>query len=405
MPSDKIITEEDPRAVALEFAKKIGANQKINDPSGKTRRRESKNYKTYNKTDIETWLKSPTTSEKELRDASIFLYQTNPRYRSLLSYFANLPCWTHTITAVNYNPTKGKKENMKKQYMKTCNIIESMKVEKTMRDATLVALREGVYYGVIWGGDGSNFIMQKLNPDHCTILSVSDGGVFDFAYDMGSLQEDKIDGYFPPEFKDMWDAYVKTGERYQKVPPEISFCLKADPTVPEYSIPPFASVLPALYYIKAVEELSVTSSELQNYKLLAAELPLDENGVPTMTYETAMEYYDHISNNLAEMIGLCITPFKIKDFTFDKSSESSQVNSVSRATENFFAAAGTSAQLHGITNDTSSVTKLAIKVDEAYSFVYVEQCEQIINRFLKLMSGTQKFKIRFLPVTQFNKPE
>lgn len=49
MPSDKIITEEDPRAVALEFAKKIGANQKINDPSGKTRRRESKNYKTYNK--------------------------------------------------------------------------------------------------------------------------------------------------------------------------------------------------------------------------------------------------------------------------------------------------------------------------------------------------------------------
>ena len=78
---------------------------------------------------------------------------------------------------------------------------------------------------------------------------------------------------------------------------------------------------------------------------------------------------------------------------------------MARANENFFASAGTSALLHGATNSTSGVTKLSIKVDEAFAFDIMYQCGAAINRFLKTLSGSVKFKVNFLPVSIFNETE
>ena len=62
--------------------------------------------------------------------------------------------------------------------------------------------------------------------------------------------------------------------------------------------------------------------------------------------------------------------------------------------------------LHGRENDTSGVTKLAIKNDETYVLGMVQQVERVINRYLKIgFSGTSKFKISILPITVFNKEE
>ena len=95
----------------------------------------------------------------------------------------------------------------------------------------------------------------------------------------------------------------------------------------------------------------------------------------------------------------------MKDFNFDRSGATAQIDEVSRANDNFFAEAGTSALLHGATNDTSGVTKLAIKVDEAYAFGLMYQAENIVNKFLKRMPGKIKFKIHFLEVSQFNRED
>ena len=263
---------------ALAFAKAM-AQQTIHDPAGKTSRRTSRTYTTYTRENVEEWLSSPTSNEKNLRDASVFLYQTNSRYRNLLHYYANVPCWLYTITPVNYNPDKVKRETFRKQYQKTCNIIESMGIIKTMREAALIALREGALYGVIWGGDGNSFILQRLNPDYCSIVSISDGGVFQFAYDMSKIKEADLPTYYPPQFADMYREYQRTGNQYQVVPPEISFCLKGDSSIVDYSLPPFSAVLPSLYSIKNVEDLTETATELSNYKLIAGVLTVDNEGV------------------------------------------------------------------------------------------------------------------------------
>lgn len=396
--------KESQRKIALAFAKAM-ARQVVHDPDGKTSRRASTAYSAYTRENIEKFLASPTANEKELRNASIYLYQTHSRYRNLLHYYACVPRWYYILTPLAFNPDKVKKDNFKKQYQKVCNIVESMGVVRAMREASLVALREGAFYGLIWGGDGSCFILQKLNPDNCQIVSITDGNVFQYAYDMSKVKEEDLDTYYPPQFTEMYRAYASGGSKYQLVPPEIGVCLKGDPSIVEYSIPPFSAVLPSLYSIKNIEDLTETATELSNYKLIAGLLPTDDEGSPLIDYETAMQYYAHIAGNVGDRVGVALTPFELKSYDFEQSGTTAQVDNISRANENFFAAAGTSALLHGATNATSGVTKLAIKVDEGFAFSIMDQCSSVINRFLKTLSGTVKFKLSFLPVSIFNEAE
>ena len=347
---------------AWEFAKNL-ANQVVHDPDGKTSRRTSRTYSAPTKEDIEDYLKSPSSNEKSLRNASIYLYQINTRYRNLLNYYGNLLCWIYVINPVNYNPDKVKKDSFKKQYLKVCNILESMGVEKSMREIVVTALREGAYYGVIWGGNGDSFILQRLDPDNCVIVSISDGGVFQFKYDMSKVKAQDVETYYPPAFAEMYNEYLRTGEKYQLVPPEIAVCFKADPSIVEYSVPVFAGTMPTLFDIENTKALSETADELSNYKLLAGKIPVDEEGVPLIEYNTVMQYYNHIANNVGDRVGVAISPFELKDYSFEQSGTSAQIDEVSRANDNFFAEAGTSALLHGSTNSTSGVTKLAIKTD------------------------------------------
>lgn len=412
VPAPAPVAKEPMRDAAEEFAKiqaafaKALAEVVIHDPSGDTSRRKSAVYNgtATDKASVEDWLLAPTSNEKNLRNSSIYLYQTSSRYRELVTYYSSLPLYSYVITSVNFNPEKVKPESFRKQYKKVCDIMESMNVASTVREAILVAIREGAYYGVVWGKDGNSFILQKLDADNCVITSMGNG-VFNFAYNMSKVKEADLATHYPPEFTDMYRQYQADGRQYQPVPQDIAFCIKADPTVVEYSIPPFAAVLPTLYTIKTIEELAVTAEKLENYKLLSAKMPVDDNGVPILTYESAMQYYAHIAKNLPEMIGLCISPFDIEDHKFEQSGSATQIDTVSRATKNFFEAAGTSANLHGYTSNATAVTKLRIKPDESFAFNLMHQCERVINKLLRNISGTQKFKIRFLDISVYNREE
>lgn len=397
-------TKSERQEFAENFAKNL-AQQTIHDPDGKTSRRKSRSFQTVTRESVEGYLESPTANEKNLRDASILLYQTSSRYRNLIRYYANIPKWYYIITSLNYNREKTKENTFKSQYLKVCNLLDSMCIAKNMREVMLIALREGAYYGVIWGGDGNSFILQKLNPDNCQIVKITDGNVFQFTYDMSKISEADLPTYYPPQFTDMYNAYRQGGSQYQLVPPEISFCIKGDSSIPEYSIPPFSAVLPGTFSLKNIEDLTETATELSNYKLLAGVIPVDSEGVPLIEWPVAQQYYSHIANNVGDRVGVAISPFKLESYDFEQSGNTAQIDNIARANENFFASAGTSALLHGATNSTSGVTKLAIKVDEAYAFELMSQCEAAINRYLKTLGGSIKFKISFLPVSIFNEAE
>ena len=384
------------------FVKAMQALQ-IKNPNN-TSNNKSVRYQTYTRDQIVSFLQSPTANVKNLRNASKYMYSVDNRYKRLIWYYAYLYLFQYVISPLNFDSSKYKKEAFRKQYMKASNVLELMNLAEELGKEFVVALRDGAFYGVRWLDSNSSFI-QTLDPDNCEITSVMDG-TFLFSYDMSKItNEDQLKN-FPPEFTKMYRDYENNGNKFQPVPQDISVCVKADPSVWDYTIPPFSAVLPELYRISNFSDIEETTGELNNYKLLAAQVPLNNEKQPTMTYDEVMKYYGHLSKNIGERVGLAVSPFNIQDFSFEQSAGAADVDSLSRAVKNFWISAGTSSMLHGENNNTSGVLKLAVKGDESFMFGLLKQAEKNINRYLKTaISGTYKFKITFLPTTWYNYDE
>lgn len=390
-------TVEMPLGFAKELLRQLTYNPRVSSS------KKSYTYSVYSKENILKWLQSPSSSsnEKSLRDASNYMYVSSMHYNRLLNYYAGLYTGSYVISPLSFNGDDVK-DNFAKQYRRVSKALELMNIPHILREEILITLRDGAFYGVLLN-DGNSAFIQKIDPDYCRITSICDGS-FLYKVDMTKIAS-KLE-YYPAEFSEMYSNYLKTGDQWQEVPLEKSVCIKADNTIVDYTIPPFAAVMPSLYTIANTEALQETASELKNYKMLTGKIPCDDKGNPLMDEKMVDMYYSHVANALDDNVGLALTPFEFDTFSFDTKGGVADVDDLSNAVANFWSTAGTSGLLHGRENDTSGVTKLAIKNDETYVLGMVKQVERVINRYLKTGFGSStKFKISILPVTVFNKEE
>lgn len=396
-PKNNADMVEMPLQYARELLRQLTYNPRVSSS------KKSYTYSVYSKENIIKWLQSPSsaTNEKNLRDASNYMYISSMHYSRLLNYYAGLYTGAYVVSPLAFN-VDDVKENFIKQYRKVSKALELMNIPHILRQEILVALRDGAFYGVLLNDNNSAFI-QKIDPDYCRITSICDGS-FLYKVDMTKIAS-KLE-YYPAEFSEMYSNYLKTGDQWQEVPLEISVCIKADDSLVDFTVPPFAAVMPSLYTIANTESLQETATELKNYKMLSGKIPCDDKGNPLMAEDVVKKYYAQVSNALDENVGLALSPFDFKTFNFENNSSTADVDDLSNAVSNFWSTAGTSGLLHGRENDTSGVTKLAIKNDETFVLGMVQQFERVINRYLKTgFTGSTKFKITILPVTVFNKEE
>lgn len=385
---------------ALRFAKQVQTPIWVTtDQSTK----ESVTYSKYTKEQIISFMQSPTSNEKNLRNASIYMWDVSSQYRRLIQYYAGLMRWDYVLTPLDVDKKKVRADTFHKQYMKVQNQIELMNLKHELNKAAQIVYRDGVLFGAIWQNKTSFFI-QRINPDFCSLTSLEDG-TWRYSVDMSKIQEKKLPLY-PPEFTTMWKAYQAGGQKYQEVPLDITFCLKADETVMNYCIPPWASTLPMLYDIETYKSLQETATKIANYKILGMEIPLNDDGTPKVDWDLAEKYYDQLCSVLPPYVGAFIAPMKTESYNFERSNGTADVDTVSRAEEQYWFNTGTSALLHGSTvSNTAGALKLAIKADEEIAFILANQVERLINRIIKNISGTVKFKLRFLPTTIYNQQE
>ena len=392
--SDDLV--EMPAAFARELIKQVVYNPK------KPAAQKTYSYTIYTKENILKWLQNPSVNEKNLRDASNYMYLSSMHYQRLINYYAGLYLGAYVISPVGFDAKAVNKELFIRQFQKIAKALDQISIPHLLREIINVSIREGAYYGVRWSDKCSCFI-QKINPDYCKITSVSNG-TFLYSVNMSRLQG-KLE-FYPPEFTDMYAEYLATGERYQEVPSNISVCVKGDPTILDFSVPLFAAVMPSLYTIANTESLQETATELKNYKMMTGKVPVDEEGVPLIGWDLFQKYYAHLKNALGENVGLAITPFALDSFSFEQRTGVSDVDDLAKVVGNFWSTAGTSGLLHGISNDTSGVTKLSIKNDETFLSGIIGQFERLINRYLKVgFTSGSKFKVTILPITVFNREE
>ena len=385
---------------ALQFATVV--KQNLYDPA-KTTSRTSISYTRYTKENIETYLQSPTNNEKNLRNASKYMWDISWHYRRLILYYSQLPKYSYVLTPFMMEAASIKEKTYRDSYFKAAKRVEIMNLKHEMERVNEIVFKEGIFFGIIVETKDTFFI-QPINPDICTLSSKSDG-CWNFAIDCSQIKESEIDIFYPPEIRRLWDEYNSSGIKLQEVPQEISFCIKADESVEGYSIPYFAGVMPNLYMIAEYEQLQQTSSEIENYKMIAGQIPLNEDGSPKIDWGLATQYYNHLCNALPAFIGAAITPFELQDFDFEQSNGVAGVDVVARSVENYWEEVGTPSAVHGAGTATATGLKYATKIDELIAIGIVKQEERAINRILKTISGTVKFKITILPITRLNEDE
>ena len=397
--------------VALDFAR--AQIQRLRNPNIMETSLETVSFAPINREGLLTYLKSPKLNEKNIRNVSIAMFNASMHYRRLIQYYALMPLWSYIIKPLAFDkektgdPETGDKKSVayKKAFQKAAGQIEAMNLKHEMQKVLTIGLREGVFYGAIWQNSiGGSFSIQKINPDICKITSIEDG-TWLYSVDMSRIKESELYRY-PPEFTEMYAQYKLTREKWQEVPSKICFCFKADETLVEYSMPPWAATIPSLLDIENYKALQDTANEIANYKLIHMKVPVNSSDAPKFSFELAQKYYEFLCANLPPYVGASFSPMELTDIDFDKDGNLRETDLVSRAERTFWQSSGTSPLLFGdAANTTAGALKLSIKADEELVFGWMNQCERIVNRLLKNIAGTQKFQITFLPVTVFNQGE
>ena len=365
--------------------------------------KESVTYQRLTKEQILDYMQSPTANEKNLRNASIYMWDASSHYRRLITYYSMLPRWDYILTPLEFDRQRVKDTTFRKQYLKTQSQIELMNLKHELQKAAMITLRDGVFYGIIWQSKSAWFV-QRINPDYCSLTAMVDG-TFIYSIDMTRIAKNKLSLY-PPAVTTMYEQYQATGQKWQEVPLDSCWCFKADETTMTYSIPPWSSALTMLYDIETYKALQETATKIANYKILGMQIPLMEDGTPKVSWDRAEQYYRQLVRVLPPYVGAFVSPMKTESYEFEKSGSTNDVDSVSRAEEQYWFNTGTSALLHGSNaSNTAGALKLSIKSDEQIMFAFMNQAQRVVNRLLKNSSGNVKFRLTFLPTTIYNQED
>ena len=355
-------------------------------------------------------LESPQRNEKDIRELSNFIYLISSHYRRLVDYYSTILLYNYTIvpTKIPVSPTKS---TFKKEYYEVANICEKYNMKREAAQAIKIAIRDGIYCGLYYETNDS-FYIKPIDAKNTKISSIEDG-TFMFSMDMSyfSGREYLLDVY-GPDFKRSYEAYkgnsqngTSSDKKKKWYEPPNGICIKADETDPIYSLPLFTGLLLSVFDIEDYKLLQKAKTENDNYKVLSAKMDTDSEGIPLMEYPIAEKYYNQMSQNLAEGIGLLLSPFEMKDFSFQKNTSSDR-NTVSDAEDQFWYDAGVSSLIFGSSKATSSSSlKLSVKPDESLALSLLYQFEMAINKKIKKMDFTYGFKIKFTPQSIFNADE
>jgi hypothetical protein len=304
------------------------------------------NYRTFRKYDKATvlkYLEAPDKNEKNLRDASIFLYNTNPYYKRMVQFFACAPLFSYVIIPSKFNKETIDPIKFKTQYLKIDHMLETMNIANTFADAFTTAWREDYSYNYVWSTKES-FMLQPLSADYCRVSSRIDNGAFCIAFDFSFFDSNlTLLPLYSEEFNSKYNTYKSQGQnfKWQELDPNRTFVLKANTDL-SYGIPPLANLFEDIYEISDTKALMKAKTELDNYKLLNLVIPTDDEGLPLYDGDMIEKYYNDFANNVFERIGVTTSPFKVEVIDLQSKNGQTEFDKLQSSIANFYNASGVS---------------------------------------------------------------
>lgn len=361
-------------------------------------------FSKFTKEKIIEYLKSPEINEKYIRDACIYLYNVSSHFKRLVQYFSKIDSLDYIVVPYKLDTKNVNKNKFLKQYKQVLDLLETMNLKHELIKVLTTAYREDVFYGYEYSTEDSYFI-RKLNPDYCKISTIEDG-VYNFAYDFSyfNSRKDKLEQY-GEEFVEKYNNYEKDSKlRWQELDSGRTICIKINEDI-DYVIPPFVGVLEAIYDLQDYKLLKKIENQNDNYKILNCIIPTDEKtGEMLLKENLAMKYFKMIEKAVPDGIGVSLSPLKIESFTFSNNSTAER-DAVAQATAQVWSSAGVSELIFNDTSAGSTGLLQSIRSDIDVSKSVIRQIERWINRKLKNLDKTYRFKIHFLNVSIYNQKE
>ncbi len=370
-------------------------------------RKESVLFTRYPKDKVVEFLSKPQQCEKQIRDMSIFLYANSSQYRRLCNYFSKLPTFNYYIAPYGL-PKTYNKNSFLVNYQKVVDLLERMNLKSHLIDIFNICFYQDTYCGLYFETSDSFDIIQ-VNNDYTKISSKEDGCLvysLDFSY--FNTRQYLLDSY-GDEIKQMYYNYAgyqevingKKGKkikgnsslRWQEPPNQI--CIKVNEDQLLFSFPPFAAIFPDILNLEDYKLITKTGEILDHYKLISLQIPVDDEGNFTLDSDICNKYYDQICANVSSQVGVIQTPMKMDSVSFQNTT-AKENDAVQNAEKELFTSAGSSINLFGGENTSSSSLALSIKNDQSISFALLRQVENWINKYIKKMNLPYNFKVHFL---------
>lgn len=351
---------------------------------------------------IKNMIKHPEKNVHEIRALSRYLYIISSHYRRLINYFAQIMLYNYNVVpgeALTRNPSKSK---YKKDFMWVVNFGEKYNLKQEAEKMIKICMRDGVAIGIFQEATNSqSAYIVPLEPRYMRIKSIEDG-CFIPSIDLSRLNQFNI-GDYPSDIQKAYEKYIAEPDKKKRFYEfKNGIAILADDTQPFLWMPPFGNLLLDVADLEDAKALQRQRDEQSNYKVLSAKVDTDDEGEPKMPFSQIQQYYDQMSGELPDGIGLLLSPFTVSDHSFQDNASNDRDAAIA-ASNSFWNSAGMSSALMGGGNvTTASAMLIAVKPDEAISFSLLKQFERSLNRRIKKKNLNYLFKIKFLYQSIFN---
>ena len=372
-------------------------------------KRETRTFNTFSKERLRVFLKNPKSYEGQLRNLSRFLYRVSHVYRRLINYNAQMmDLSAQSIIPLRTSLIEQDDETKYLQnYYDTAKEIQKISLKDEIYKCLVIAWKEDCFYGYTYEDDTGFFIMP-LDGDYCKVSSVNYDDTLNFAFDFSyfRVHQDALD-YWDREFRAKYEKYLNEPAtmRWQELDRKRTICLKVNIDDPTFILPPYMALFEPLIDLIDLQSIQSVKDELAIYKLLVARLkPLSGTDMPDdfeVDIDTALEYYDKLSEALPDSVASVVSPLPIEAIEF-KGTDSSDVDMISNSTSNLFKTSGGSL----ILNDEKSGTTIyqaQILSDTLNALIpLLPQVEKWINRYLTYRMGEHSH-VKYLTVSPYTK--
>lgn len=364
----------------------------------------------FNKDSIYRWLRKPVLYEKQLRDASRYMYEVSGQYRRLCNYQPNMIKFSYVLEPANDQVfTKDfDRDAYVAAYRDTALKLDGMNLQALGNRLFRVCGREGIVYAYAkQDGNYTNFYI--LDADYCRIYGIDIFGCirFEFNYQYFNLfkesEREALLNALGSEFQDGYVQYCLDLKAWRQVGID-GIVIKWDPDILTYSTPPYVSTIDSLFDIEDYKQLAKAKEEAGNYNLMGFTIPTNKDGKILMDLGLAKKFIDQASSELPSTIGVLMSPMEMEKFNFSKPSATADQNAVADSEEQFWATSGTSELLFGTSKSSANALAKSIIADEINVFPLLRQFELWLNRRLST-KAKYKFKVKFLETTAFNQSD